>query len=153
MVQDFWSRSISDSLHFQAQRLEVWKTLHAKQNQRGPMASSDESLREDYFESLKTIIPTHQDTYSYTLDRFLHIIRAQKSTLLSPNNPSDPTDSTPHYSGSSPFYADMYTGAYSSMETTMSAAEGQGTQVKKDIQMNNEAGEILNNLMKFARGE
>jgi hypothetical protein len=139
-----------ESVNFQAMRLLLWQAVRSRRDSRGPLSDPDHPSIEDDFRYCLDhlmVIP-YPDQFCSSLDRFFHLIRAQRASEYPQSNPDG---SSSYYSGSSPYYASMYQTGYSSMQTILSSALERGGVLQQDLDSDNIVLDSINDLVTVAQ--
>ena len=149
-VHDFWNQQMFESINFQAMQLLLWQAIHSRRASQGPSFDPDHpSIEEDFRYCLDhlLVIP-YPDQFCSSLDRFFHLIRAQRASEYPQSNPDG---SSRHYLGSSPYYAAMYQSGYSSMQTILSSALEWGGVLQQDLDSDDIVLDSINDLVTVAQ--
>jgi hypothetical protein len=91
---------------------------------------------------------SYPDQYSSSIDRFLHLIRAQRASEYPHTNHGG---SSSYYRGSSPYYTDMYDRGYAPMQTVVSSALERGNVLQQDLSSDDTILDSVNHLVTAAK--
>jgi hypothetical protein len=131
----------ADSAVFTSTRLTLWQRIHTIRLARESSTDPDAiSLEQDFRTCMAEIFPMpYPSTCSSTLDRIWNLCCVQQGLLF---QDCYLPDRFSHY------YDDIYSGAYSTLETVMSAAEEKSATLRQAEQTDEMALHSVDDLMK-----